>query len=473
MIKAVVVDDERLVRKGFISLIDWASLGIVIVGEAGDGKSALELLQQRQVDLLFVDITMPGMSGFDLIREVRHHFPYTNSVVLTCHHEFEYVQEALRLGAVDYIVKTLLEIENADEVMRRIVDRIKWEESHRTAQLDMDQEKRLTADSALLFYPLISGTEGMDKDREKELFQLSVVRQNPLLAVGNKRMCLLVHHVSREEWMSEVSLQLGNRWQTVLLTGIRNQPLEPFKRELEMNLAHQIFYAADPESPVILSYEELREAASISSGQEEKEVWEWAQDMKWAVDRAGWESFIHQILRIRPRPDSFASFARSLCQDWEGMLLRQEEAEKLQAQALTLTAWVHWKAWFRHFADHAQLRMVELSLSKEVMLCLIKAIRYMNRHTGHKINQEEVAAHVNMSRSYFSQCFARFAGETFGEKLRNLRLEAAKSLLLNTGSPVYEIASLAGFEDARYFCKLFRQHVGMLPSDFRHNGGKE
>lgn len=135
MIKAVVVDDERLVRKGFISLIDWSSLGVVIVGEAGDGKSALDLLQQQEVDLLFVDLTMPGISGFELIKMVRQRFTGIRCVVLTCHHEFDYVQEAMRLGAVDYIVKTLLEMENADETIRRLVDRIKWEDNTREALL--------------------------------------------------------------------------------------------------------------------------------------------------------------------------------------------------------------------------------------------------------------------------------------------------------------------------------------------------
>lgn len=96
MIKAVVVDDERLVRKGFISLIDWSSFGVVIVGEAGDGNAALALLREQETDLLFVDLTMPGMSGFDLIRQVRQRFPAIRCVVLTCHHEFDYVQEALR-----------------------------------------------------------------------------------------------------------------------------------------------------------------------------------------------------------------------------------------------------------------------------------------------------------------------------------------------------------------------------------------
>ncbi|MFD1905773.1 helix-turn-helix transcriptional regulator [Paenibacillus rhizoplanae] len=87
-----------------------------------------------------------------------------------------------------------------------------------------------------------------------------------------------------------------------------------------------------------------------------------------------------------------------------------------------------------------------------------------------KINQGDVAAAIHMSRGYFSRCFARFAGETFGECLRGMRLELAKSLLLDTPVPVCEIACRSGFGDDRYFSKLFREHVGKLPSEYRAEG---
>ena len=70
--------------------------------------------------------------------------------------------------------------------------------------------------------------------------------------------------------------------------------------------------------------------------------------------------------------------------------------------------------------------------------------------------------HINMSRSYFSQCFTRFAGQSFGEMLRGLRIERAKALLLATDAPVYEIAFSAGFEDDKYFSRVFKERVGPL-----------
>lgn len=209
MIKAVVVDDERLVRKGFISLIDWSSFGVVIVGEAGDGNAALALLREQETDLLFVDLTMPGMSGFDLIRQVRQRFPAIRCVVLTCHHEFDYVQEALRLGAVDYIVKTLLEVENADETIRRLVERIKWEDSTRES-LSRGEGRIIAADKALLYIPLDP------RSSEEELFQLSVVKNHPLITFQDMWITPLHQRYAEEDGSRELKQMLGaagrRRW---------------------------------------------------------------------------------------------------------------------------------------------------------------------------------------------------------------------------------------------------------------------
>lgn len=464
MIKAVVVDDERLVRKGFISLIDWSSLGVVIVGEAGDGKSALELLQQQDVDLLFVDLTMPGISGFELIKLVRQRFAGIRCVVLTCHHEFDYVQEAMRLGAVDYIVKTLLEMENADETIRRLVDRIKWEDNTRDA-LVHGEGKRVAADKALLYLPLSNHCN------EEELFHLSFVKNNPLITFHEMWMSPLLHRFSEEEARRELKSQLSGRWQTALISGLRDQSLQELEEQLTTKLRHMLFYHSSAEELTCLNYEELKKGIAVPLLKpDEADLFEQAQHLKWTIDGNEWESFVTNILLQKPRQDRLLTFAHSLLQSWSSLLLKPEDAIQLERDISFNLNWCHWKTWLRRFSDHVGRRMLELGLTKEVMSCLIRAVRYMQSHAGDKINQSGVAAEINMSRGYFSQCFARFAGETFGECLRGMRLELAKSLLLETSLPVCEIASRSGFEDDRYFSRLFRERIGKLPSEYRAEG---
>ncbi|MFE5320789.1 response regulator [Paenibacillus sp. NPDC056579] len=156
MIRALVVDDEYFVRKGFISTMQWAEFEITVVGEASNGRKALELMEQESVDLLITDLAMPVMNGFDLMQEVRERFPHVHMTVLTCHEDFKYIQDALRLGAIDYIVKTELENDLMQEALRRITMRIRGlndtrqsghEQSHGMESVvwSEDDEKRLQA----------------------------------------------------------------------------------------------------------------------------------------------------------------------------------------------------------------------------------------------------------------------------------------------------------------------------------------
>jgi two-component system response regulator YesN len=109
MIRVLIVDDDKLARKGLISIMPWLSHGMEVVGEAANGVKALEFLKEHPVDLMFVDLAMPVMSGIELLQETRSKYPNLRFVVLTFHEDFEYVQTALRLGAMDYISKVRME----------------------------------------------------------------------------------------------------------------------------------------------------------------------------------------------------------------------------------------------------------------------------------------------------------------------------------------------------------------------------
>lgn len=463
MIKAVVVDDEKLVRKGFISMMNWEAFGMVIVGEAADGPSALELLSCTEVDLLFVDITMPGMSGLELIRQVRQQFPRIRPVVLTCHHEFDYIQEALRLGAIDYIVKTLLELENADDTIRRIAERLRWEESVRPSVFQDDVRNAMPASRALVFRPLAREAE------QSELFSLTAVRSNPFLQSDGLCMVPLVHPLQPAELARELPRVSSLRWQTISISGLGDRTVKEVQEALTAYLDCALFYRMDQAYPPALEYSAVLECARPQASSHWQEPF-W--DLKWVFCLQDWNSLVRSIEASHPPETEIAAFAQKLCQDWRGLLPSHTDSAQLEEAMSSNKAWLQWKSWLRRFADCAQRRMVELAFSKEVMLALIGAMDFLRKHSCEKINQADVADHVKMSRSYFSQCFSRFAGEPFNVVLRNLRMDHAKAFLLESDTPVYEIAMSVGFEDDKYFSKLFRELVGKYPTEFRMLGGK-
>lgn len=103
-IRIILADDHPIVRQGLRTLLE-SQLGCIVVGEADDGISAVSLVESLQPDVLIVDVMMPGLNGLEVVKRVRERSPHTHTVVLSMHSNEPYVLEALRSGAVAYVLK--------------------------------------------------------------------------------------------------------------------------------------------------------------------------------------------------------------------------------------------------------------------------------------------------------------------------------------------------------------------------------
>ena len=101
--KVLVVDDDKLARKGLISIMDWKKYGFEVVGDVQNGRKALEFLKDNEVDIVFTDIDMPEIDGIELMKMCKKEYPEVKFVVFSMYEDFRYAQSALRLGALDYI----------------------------------------------------------------------------------------------------------------------------------------------------------------------------------------------------------------------------------------------------------------------------------------------------------------------------------------------------------------------------------
>lgn len=104
MIRLVIADDHAMVRGGLKQIIATCS-DMHVVGEATDGNTLLGLLQQGACDLLLLDMTMPGLSGIDLIHRLQKEHPALPVLILSMHNEGQFVARALKAGASGYVTK--------------------------------------------------------------------------------------------------------------------------------------------------------------------------------------------------------------------------------------------------------------------------------------------------------------------------------------------------------------------------------
>ena len=125
MLKVLVVEDEEMIRKGIVLAVDWAALDCVVVGEAANGLQALEAVERYDPSLIITDLKMPVMDGLEMLRQLRERGNNAFVIILTAYDSFSYAQTALRLGAVDFLLKPFHdgELEQAVTRLKQRMDR--------------------------------------------------------------------------------------------------------------------------------------------------------------------------------------------------------------------------------------------------------------------------------------------------------------------------------------------------------------
>ena len=119
----LIIDDEAIFIKAMTQAIEWDSLGIKNVFSATQISQAKDICLNNEINLALCDIEMPGGSGIDLLCWMRENYPFIEYTFLTCHTEFTFAQQALKLRSFDYLVKPVPFHEIA-ALIKRMIARI-------------------------------------------------------------------------------------------------------------------------------------------------------------------------------------------------------------------------------------------------------------------------------------------------------------------------------------------------------------
>ena len=122
MIRVVVADDHTIMREGLKRILHGAE-DIEVIGEAVDGFETLALVRRGGFDLLLMDLSMPGRSGVDLIRQIKDEAPKLPLLVLTMHEEEQYAVRAIRAGALGYLTKESAGTQLISAIRKVAIDR--------------------------------------------------------------------------------------------------------------------------------------------------------------------------------------------------------------------------------------------------------------------------------------------------------------------------------------------------------------
>lgn len=128
MIKVIVVDDEYIVRKGLMATVNWKKFNMEVVADASNGQKGWEMFLEHSPEVVITDIVMPEQNGIELARKIKKAAPATKVLLLSCHRDFEYAQEGIKVGASGYILKTAFQDDEFEEYLKQFTDEIQKSE---------------------------------------------------------------------------------------------------------------------------------------------------------------------------------------------------------------------------------------------------------------------------------------------------------------------------------------------------------
>lgn len=467
MYRVIIADDEPWAIYRIRNLVEWNTLNFEIVGTAEDGLSALEMIKEKQPDLLFSDIRMPGLDGLQLIREMKTISPHTLVILISGFSDFSYAQEALRQGVFDYLVKPVKK-DNLITVLEQAEHRLSEMRSPRENDLFFslfDSEHPCSAAGLFTAFdcniqlPLCCLiTAVYDKAPEGPLIRKS--QNNPpglSLRTGTKQKSILLQ--LEQPFCNTDSLNAVTDIGTPLYTGISmglptdtdfSLLLRQAKIALLTAVTHQtreaVFYS--PDIPV--QSEQILAQFSIALRSNDQAT------LIAVLDRLeeSMNTFQMDVLL-----DITNRMTGLLCEyhygGYEALEMHHWQQLTTENPAEVLIPPLR-AAILRH------KKTPELPITQFRQILGMIEENYM-----HELRLTDVAKQFYLSANYLSILIKRETGLTFSELLIQKRIALARKLLTETSLPIQDIMEQVGYKDYSCFIKLFKKHTGYTPYAYR------
>lgn len=144
MYKVLIVEDEEIIRKGLMFMVDWLKVDCVVSGEATDGIEGLRMIEAIRPDIVITDVKMPFKDGLQMLEESIQRYGY-ETIIVSGYSEFEYAKKAITLNVTEYLLKPI-DFGNLYQAIEKLINKIK---AKNTLREYMKSQELITADQIL------------------------------------------------------------------------------------------------------------------------------------------------------------------------------------------------------------------------------------------------------------------------------------------------------------------------------------
>lgn len=450
MKKILIAEDEKLIRMGIEVMIKNSGIDYTDVISFKNGKQTWDyLVNEDNVDLVITDVRMPVSDGIELVKKISNLQKPPYVLVISGYSDFEYVVQMLRNGAVDYLLKPL----NRNEFVKRLyeIDGMIERKYDYSIKLQKILEEELNQFFSQNQYELdflhsfLNSVTNFDDDVRYQIHcDNKFIREPDSIYIGN----VDGNHFSAifQNFNYENTIHQGKEFINEAIIEAYITRLNHFYGSTTLDFSS---YKLVDEATVLswiqdlfmnknkrVSKELLKKINAIQQAELHPQVLSQTNNIIFESIQK-YYGFINAALTVAMYPketyyyDNVDTYIRAL-REWENLIIEKIDVNEIEDKKL-----------------------------------INDALEYINNNFHKDINMVIVSNYVNMNYSVFSQLFKEHLGINFVDYIKNRRIDEAKKLLLEGELLVREVSESVGYFDYKYFARLFKQEVGMSPSEYR------
>lgn len=520
--KVLVVDDEPRHRRGMAKMIHALRPEDQIL-VANDGVGALESVRSENPDVVLTDIRMPNMDGLAFLKRLEEENLRPKVVMVSAYNLFEFAQTAIRHGAYDYLLKPV-EAEKVEGVLRRIEDQLAEESRQHSESEELKHRLSLTS-SAYHNRLILSWLNGsLTVAERQELETLDWLQENGMVIFSEFRKApgnnSVVDSMALMQQLEQLWIEFGEAYTyslnaltenifqavTIIRTSAPTQDRRVEIRSKAISLSSELAkvglltHGIGPDCrSLITDAPQSYRAAQTTNQFNFHECWNGIlfHDELFPCRKP---FFLDGEKLFEALQGSEADTAVEMCRAAFRQLAGEGHANpSLIKESASLTL-MKVKSRIRDFVDrqigsvltdsalmaipecnsyvdlmavledrlrdvHHTLRHGQLDKSE---IIVADCLRWIQENTKEDLTLERAAEQFFFNPSYFSTLIKSRTGRTFSDHVTEARMRRAKELLASNKLKIYEIAVQCGYQDTKYFCRVFKKQNGMSPEAYKH-----
>lgn len=515
MYRFILIDDEELIRKGTLKKLEPLSDLIVCVGEADNGQSAVKMIEEVKPDFVITDMQMPVMHGLDLLPYLAGHHPDISLIVISGFRDFDYIKMAISSNAVEYLLKPF----SAEDIQKTVKELIASFESKSKLTnhiRSIEEEKELSYydyDLATLKGLILGYHTTFSELRSEKLNRINRTHRFILFSLNyiNAAIQDRIKDWLVENGFGELALYLSDitfaRGFIILFLPHKNalsadklvaqiiDSLHLLSDYSDSKLVVGISEAHDSLSELSIAYKETIQAIDCgeikdldiceyrftSSPSAINFVWEKEDEFLFRIE-AGMSDEVLVLLselfrlytvtrglRLADVKNHLYSLTEQ-CRLFLNRYMKFSSAGTGESSVLNAMNNMFTPDELHKYFEQSFTNISKLLQSKNIYAgndAVEKVKIYIRNNYRKDLTQDFIASLFYLNRSYLSTVFRKKTGVKFIDYLNDVRIEAAEALLEKSDQKMSYIASSVGYDNVKYFFRIFKKRVGLTPEEYR------